>query len=134
MRKLVCFLITFAVCRIFGFGDIWLGFTPVLLLLSFFKFNDSFLWEIPLAVFSCSVLLLAFPEDIKAVLQIIILTSTALIAYTSPRRLAPFFLISAIALFFENTYSVAFVFATLWFGLRNVFTYFITKNAPLQEL
>ena len=134
MRKLIYFSITFAVCRIFGFGDIWLGFTPILLLLSLFKFHDSFLWEIPLAVFSCSVLLLAFPDDIKTVLQILILLSTAIIAYTAPRRLAPFFLISAIALFFENTYSVAFVFASLWFGLRNVFTYFITKNTPLQEL
>ena len=133
MRKLLYIIATFSACYIFGLGDIWLGFTSVLLLMSLFKFRDSFLWEIPLAVLSCSVLTLAFADDIKLVVQILILISTVVISYTSPRRLAPFFLISAIALFFENSYSVAFIWATLWYGVSSAFGHFITKRAYLQE-
>ncbi len=133
MRKLIYLIVTFFVCRIFGVGNLWLGFTSVFLLMSLFRFHDSFLWEIPLAVLSCSVITIAFADDMKIATQILILISTVVISYASPKKLAPFFLISAIALFYENAYSIAFVWATLWYGVRSAFGYFITKKPSLQE-
>ena len=133
MRTLIYLTATFFICHIFGLGNIWLGFTPILLLFSFFSFKKSFLWEIPLAVLSCSVINLAFADDVKTVLQVMMLISTVIISYASPRKLPLFFLVSIVALVVENEYSIAFVWATLWFGARNTFDYFITKKAPLQE-
>lgn len=133
MRKLLYFTATFSVCYIFGLEYLWLGFTSVLLLMSLFKFHDSFLWEIPLAVLSCSVLTVAFTDDIKIATQILILISAVPIAFVMPKRLLIFFPISALALFVENDYSIAIVWATLWYGVRSVFDYFITKKASLQE-
>lgn len=133
MRKLMCLAITFFICRAFGLGNIWLGFTSVLLLMSAFRFRASFLWEIPLAVLSCSVLQLAFADDIKIVVQILIIVTTIVTSYAAPKRLVSLFLIGAIALFYENTYSIAIVWAVLWYSVRCAFGYFITKKPSLQE-
>ena len=133
MRKLIYFAATFALCSLFGLGRIWLAFTAVLLFMSLLRFEDSFLWEIPLAVLSCSVLEIAFHDDIKIVLQILILFSTFFISLVSPKRLPIFFLTAIFAMFFENTYSIAAVWATLWYGVRSAFGNFITKKTALQE-
>ena len=133
MRKLIYFAATFALCSLFGLGRIWLGFTAVLLSMSLLRFEDSFLWEIPLAVLSCSVLEIAFQDDIKIVLQILVLFSTFFISLVSPKRLPIFFLTVIFAMFFENIYSIAAVWGTLWYGVRSTFGNFITKKASLQE-
>lgn len=132
MRKLIYFATTFSVCHIFGLGNIWLGFTSAFLLLSL-KFHDEYLWEIPLAVLSCSVLIVAFSDDIKFVVQILILLSAVPVALATPKKLLIFFPVSALALFMENDYSIALVWATLWYGVRSVFSHFIIKKEPLQE-
>ena len=133
MRKLIYLTVTFAVCSFFGLGRIWLGFTAVLLFMSLLRFEDSYLWEIPLAVLSCSVLEIAFHDDIKIVLQILILFSTFFISLVSPKRLPIFFLTAIFAMFFENIYSIATVWATLWYGVRHALGNFITKKTALQE-
>ena len=133
MRKLTYIAITFSACHIFGLGEIWLGFTSVLLLMNGLKFHNSFLWEIPLAVLLVSVFQIAFADDVKIIIQILIPITTAIISYVSPRRIVPFFLICIAALFYENVYSVAFIMATLWYSVRTAFAYFITKKPSLQE-
>ena len=133
MRKLIYFVAAFAVCYIFGLGNIWLGFTSVFLLMSLLKFHDSYLWEIPLAVLSCSVLTVAFSDDIKIAAQILIIASAVPIAFVIPKRLLIFFPVSALALFLENDYSIAFLWATLWYGVRSTFSHFIIKTESLQE-
>ena len=133
MRKLIYFVATFALSSLFGLGRIWLGFTAALLFMSLLRFEDSFLWEIPLAVLSCSVLEIAFHDDIKIVLQILILFSTFFISLVSPRRLPIFFLTAIFAMFFENIYSIAAVWGTLWYGVRSAFDNFIIKKHSLQE-
>ena len=121
------------VCHIFGLGNTWIAFTSALLLMTAFKLYDSFLWEIPLAVLSCSVLQIGFAEDIKVVVQILIIATTVVMAYIAPKRLVPFFIISTIALFYESTYSIALMWAMLWYSVRCVFVHFITKKTSLQE-
>ena len=133
MRKLTYLAITFSVCHLFGLGDIWLGFTTVLLLMTFFKFYDSFVWEIPLGVLSASVLQIAFADDIKIVVQFLILVNSIIIAYVSPKKIPLFFLISTVALFFENAYSISFEWGMLWYSVRCASAYFITKKPSLQE-
>lgn len=133
MRKLIYIAITFCVCYMLGLWRIWLGFVPALLAMTLFKTDGSFLWEIPLAVLSCSVLEIAFADDMKILLHILILCSTVLISLLSPRRLVVFFLIAALAMFFENIYSIASVWAALWFGARTVLGHFTTKQTDLQE-
>ncbi len=133
MQKLIYLTVTFAVCSFFGLGRIWLGFTAVLLFMSLLRFEDSYLWEIPLAVLSCSVLEIAFHDDIKIVLQILVLFSTFFISLVSPKRLPIFFLTAIFAMFFENIYSIATVWATLWYGVRRALGNFITKKTALQE-
>ncbi len=133
MRKLLYFVTTFAVCYIFGLGNIWLAFTAMLLLMSYFKFHDSYLWEIPLATLSCSVISIAFKDDIKIATQILMLIASIPIAFAKPGKLLIFFPVSALALFWENSYSIVLVWAMLWYGARSAFSYFITKTKPLQE-
>ncbi len=133
MRKFIYIATTFLVCHIFGLGNTWLAFTSALFLIAGFKIHDSFLWEIPLAVLSCSVLQIAFADDIKIVVQILILATTIIMAYIAPKRLLPFFIISTIALFYESVYSIALLWAMLWYSVRCVFDHFITKKPSLQE-
>lgn len=133
MRKLIYLVITFCICYILGLERIWLGFVPALLAMMLFKTDSSILWEIPLAVLSCSVLDIAFADDVKILLHILILCSTVVISLVSPRRLVVFFLIAALAMFFENIYAIASVWATLWFGGRTVLSHFTIKQADLQE-
>lgn len=133
MRKLVYLAITFVICYILGLQRIWLGFAPAMAAMLLFRFGSSVLWEIPLAVLSCSVLEIAFADDVKALLQILILCSTVIISAASPKRLAIFFPIAALAMFFENIYSIASVWAALWCGVRIIPSYFTTKQINLQE-
>ena len=132
MRKLIYFAITFVICYILGLWRIWLGFVPALLAMMLLKTESSLLWEIPLAVLSCNVLEIAFADDVKLLLHILILCSTVIISIISPRRLVIFFLIAALAMFFENIHSIAAVWATLWFGVRTILSHFTTKQTNLQ--
>ncbi|MBQ8808567.1 MAG: hypothetical protein IJZ81_04605 [Clostridia bacterium] len=133
MRKFVYLTITLCVCYILGLWHIWLGFVPALLAIGLFKIRYSFLWEIPIAVLSCSILEIAFADELKLLLHILVLFSTVIISLVSPRRLLVFFLIAVIAMFFENEYSVASVWATLWYGAYSGLRYFTTKEVNLQE-
>lgn len=133
MRKILYLAVTLAVCYILNLERIWLGFVPAMAAMLLLRFGSSVLWEIPLAVLSFSVLELAFADDLKLLIQILILCSTVVISVTSPKRLALFFPIAALALFFENIYSAASVWATLWCGVRTIPDYFTTKRMNLQE-
>lgn len=133
MRKLLYIAITYVICYILKLDRIWLGFVPVMLAMLFFRIDSSFLWEIPLAVLSCSVLEIAFSDDIKILLYVLILCSTAAVSAASPKRLAIFFPVAIFAILFENIYAVAAVWATLWCGVRIILRYFTTKQFNLQE-
>ncbi len=132
MRKLIYIAITFVICYILKLGHIWLGFVPSMLAMLLLKFKSSVLWEIPLAVLSCNVLEIAFADDVRILLHILILCSTVVICFASPRRLYIFFPIAILALFFENIYAVAAMWATLWCGVRIILSYFTTKKLNLQ--
>lgn len=133
MRKLFYLAITFVICYILNLDRIWLGFVPVMLAMLLFRVDSSALWEIPLAVLSCSVLEIAFAEDIKILLYALILCGTVAVSAASPKRLFIFFPVAVFAIFFENIYAVAAVWATLWCGVRIILRYFTTKQFNLQE-
>lgn len=133
MRKLFYLAITFAICYILKLDHIWLGFVPVMLAMLLFRVDSSALWEIPLAVLSCSVLEIAFAEDIKILLYALILCGTVAVSAASPKRLFIFFPVAVFAIFFENIYAVAAVWAMLWCGVRIILRYFTTKQFNLQE-
>ncbi len=133
MRKLFYLAITFVICYILKLDRIWLGFVPVMLAMLLFRVDSSALWEIPLAVLSCSVLEIAFAEDIKILLYALILCGTVAVSAASPKRLFIFFPVAIFAIFFENIYAVAAIWATLWCGVRIILRYFTTKQFNLQE-
>ena len=133
MRKLFYLAITFVICYILSLDRIWLGFVPVMLAMLLFRVDSSALWEIPLAVLSCSVLEIAFAEDIKILLYALILCGTVAVSAASPKRLFIFFPVAVFAIFFENIYAVAAVWATIWCGVRIILRYFTTKQFNLQE-
>ena len=133
MQKLFYLAITFVICYLLKLELIWLGFVPVMLAMLFFRIESSILWEIPLAVLSCSVLEIAFVEDIKILLYVLILCSTIAVSAASLKHLFIFFPVAIFSVFFENIFAVAAVWATLWCGIRIILRYFTTKQFNLQE-
>lgn len=133
MRKIIYLAVTYMICAVMGLGNIWLWFTPVLLSMLLFKIPNSIWWEIPIACLSFNILELLFEDDLKALLHILILCSTVIISVISPRRLFVFFLIAIAAMYFENIFTAAAVWATLWYGLRSALTHFTIKKVNLQE-
>lgn len=133
MRKLFYLAITFIICYILKLDRIWMGFVPIMLAMLFFRIDSSALWEIPLAVLSCNVLEIAFSEDIKILLYVLVLFATVAVSAASPKRLFIFFPVAVFSMFFENIYAVSAVWATLWCSVRIILCYFTTKQFNLQE-
>lgn len=133
MRKIIYIAITFIICSFLKLQNIWLGFAPVFLLMSLFKFDRNFLWEVPLAVMLCDVLLIVFSEDLRMLIYILSLVSTVLISLTSARKLFFLFPIIILAVTNENMYTVSALWATVWYALHFLFGYFTTKQFTLQE-
>lgn len=133
MRKIIYIAITFIICYFLKLQNIWLGFVPVFLLMFFFKSDRNFLWEIPLAVMLCDVLLIVFSEDLRMLIYILSLVSTALISVASTRKLFFLFPIIILAVTNENMYTVSALWASVWYALHFILGYFTTKQFALQE-
>lgn len=133
MQKIIYIAITFIICSFLKLQNIWLGFAPAFLLMSFFKFDRNFLWEVPLAVMLCDVLLIVFSEDLRMLIYILSLVSTVLISLTSARKLFFLFPIIILAVTNENMYTVSVLWATVWYALHFILGYFTTKQFTLQE-
>ena len=133
MRKIIYIAITFIICYVLKLQNIWFGFVPVFLLMSFFKTDKNFLWEIPLAVMLCDVLLIVFSEELRMLIYILSLISTALISITSTRKLFFLFPIIILAVTNENMYMVSALWATIWYALHFILGYFTTKQFAIQE-
>ncbi len=133
MRKIIYIAITFIICSFLKLQNIWFGFAPVFLLMSFFKTEKNLLWEIPLAVMLCDVLLIVFSEELRMLIYILSLISTALISITSTRKLFFLFPIIILAVTNENMYMVSALWATIWYALHFILGYFTTKQFALQE-
>ncbi len=132
MRKIIYIAITFIICYFLKLQNIWLGFVPVFLLMSFFKTDRNFLWEVPLAVMLCDVLLIIFSEDLILLVYVLSLVSTALISITSTRKLFFLFPIIILAVTNENIYTVSALWASVWYALHFILGYFTTKQFNLQ--
>lgn len=133
MRKIIYIAITFIICCFLKLQNIWLGFVPVFLLMSLFKTDKNFLWEIPLAVMLSDILLIVFAEDLRMLIYILALASTVLISVISAKKLFFLFPIVIIAVTNENIYTVSALWATVWYGLHFILGYFTTKQFNLQE-
>ncbi len=133
MRKIIYIAITFIICSFLKLQNIWLGLVPVFLLMSFFKIDRNFLWEIPLAVMLCDVLLTVFSEDLRILVYILSLISAALISVASARKLFFLFPIIILAVTNENMYIVSALWASVWYALHFILGYFTTKQFALQE-
>ena len=120
MRKIFYLILTFFICYILKLGDVWLGFAPVLLFLNLFKFEDSFLWEIPLAALSCGVLESAFVNELDTLLKIFLPCGAVFIAYNTPKRLVIFFPVAIWAIFNNNIYALCAMTASVWYGVRSI--------------
>jgi len=133
MRKIIYVAITFIICYLLNIHTAWLGFIPVFILISGFKIDGNFLWETPLALMVCDVLLIAFSEDINVLVYTVAIATTVLISIVSPKKLLFVFFTVIIAGTFKNTYTITALWATVWYGLRTAFSYFTTKRVNLQE-
>ena len=133
MRKIIYIAITYIICCILKTEHIWPWFVSALLFVSFFKLENSFLWEIPLATLFCNIFEIAFPEDTRMLIYVLVLVSTLVISIVSPKKLAILFPIIIFSVFVENIYAIASLWAIVWYGMRTVFCYFTTKQMNLQE-
>lgn len=121
MRKIICLAVTFIACWAVGIGSLWFWFTPVFLSMLAFDIPKSSWWEIPLAVLFCSVVEVGLRDDITIIMRVMIVISSALIAYQNPNRLAIFFPVAIGAIYFDNVYAFAAVWAMLWCAVRAFF-------------
>ena len=111
---------TLPICALFGFSKLWTGFSLVYALLLGKRIGKYTLWEIPMAVLSCSILTDIFPDYIPEVIKIIIPVSSIIIAYNNPKKLFWVFLVSALSLVVKNAYGVSAVWSLLWYGGREI--------------
>lgn len=133
MRKIICLAISFIICIFLDLKTVWLGFVPVFILLSYFKFDGNILWEIPLALMLCDVLLIAFSKDINVLVYTMAITTAVLVSIVSPKKLTWIFPVIAFSVAFKNPYTIAALWASGWYGIRTAFGYFTTKQISLQE-
>ena len=129
MRKIICLAVTFISCLVLNTGSLWLWFTPIFLAMLAFDVPESAWWEIPLAVLFCSVINIGFKDNITTIMRVMIVLSSALIAYQNPGRLAVFFLVAIAAIYFDNIYAFASVWAMQWCAVRA----FFVQRIPLSE-
>ena len=134
MKKIIYFILTYIVCHILGVGGIWLGFAPFMCLTLFTRLKNSLIWEIPIGTLICAIIINLAGKDYTLLLRILIPCGAAIIAYTSPKRLALFFPAAVLSLFLKNEYCVAVMGAFLWCGIKFLFVkdYSITTKPILQ--
>lgn len=118
MRKFLYVAATFVLCAVFGFAEIWTGFTAVYILFLFGKTESSALWEIPMAVLAGSIIIDFFPENADAVIKVLIPFGAVLTAYYLPAKLIIFFVAAIGALFIKNESGIAAMCAVIWCGGR----------------
>jgi len=133
MRKIIYIAITFIICLFLKLQNIWLGFLPVFLSLSFFKIDKNFLWEIPLAVLLCDILLVIFTDDVRMLIYILAIASTGLVSLVSAKKLYLLFPIVILSVVVKNIYTVSALWAAVWYATRTIIAYFTTKQFNLQE-
>ena len=131
---------TFPVCAFFGFEKMWLGFTAGYLLFSGRSIGKQTLWEIPMAVLSCSIITDVFADYLPEVIKVIIPVSAVIIAYKCPKKLMLFFVLSTASLIMKNVYGASLILSALWYGGREIITerqshiyYSNIKKKLLQE-
>lgn len=133
MQKLLCILITFAACFLFGEAVLWFAFTISFLLLSFGKYENSFLWEIPMGVLLSSIAVEAFSSGMVLLLRVLIPIAAVLFAGFSPRRLFAFFPLAIVALITGDGFGIAIMCGAVWCGVKSIFIAdYTTKNYSLQ--
>ena len=133
LRKTFYIILTFIICLLLKNGRIWLGFAPMFLVFISFRFNINILWEIPLAVLFAGTLFLAFPDDIKLFIYVLLPVAAMLISVINPKKLFLFFASAVPVLIFKNIYSAAVLWAAIWYSGHTALFYFITKNSVLQD-
>ena len=121
MKKIIYFILTYIICRILGISDIWLGFAPTLCLILFTRLENSLVWEIPIGTLICAILINMAGKDFTLLLRMLIPCGAAVIAYTSPKRLALFFPAAVLSLFLKNAFCVALMGAFVWCGIKLLF-------------
>ena len=126
MRKIIFLAASFLACIVLKTGNLWLWFTPVFLAMLAFEIPESVWWEIPLAILFCSVIHIGLSDNITIVMRVMIVLSSSLIAYQNPRKLAIFFIVAIGAIYFDNLYAFAAVWAMSWCSVRA----FFVQDAP----
>ena len=128
MRKIFYLILTFFICYILKLNHVWAGFVPMLLILNSFRFENSFLWEIPLAALGCGVLESAFINEIDTLIRIFLPCGAVFIAYCTPKKLAIFFPVAIWAIFNNGIYGFCALAASVWYGTRT------TIKKPFADL
>lgn len=122
MRKTLYLILTFLICYILGLTEIWTGFCAMLLILNLFRFEEAFVWEIPLAVLGCGVLRDAFINELDNIIKILLPCAAVLISYRGARRLWLFFPIAVWTVFQGGEYAFSIMSAAVWYGMTNLVT------------
>jgi hypothetical protein len=120
MKKIFYLVLTFFICYILKLSHIWIGFVPALLVLNLLKFEDSFMWEIPLAALCLGIAESAFPEELVTISKVFLPCSSVIIAYYLPKRLVIFFPAAMIAIFTGGIYGLCIMTASLWLAIRTI--------------
>lgn len=133
MRKIIYIAITFIICLFLKLQNVWLGFVPVFLSLSFFKVDKNILWETPLAILVCDILLVIFTDDMRILVYILAIASAGLVSLVSAKKLYILFPIIILSVVAKNIYTVSALWAAVWYAARTIIAHFTTKQFNLQE-
>ena len=122
MRKFIfCAVFSFLFCIILKLGNAWLFFAPVYFMLEMKNLSEDSMWEIPMGVLICAIILIFCREYEKILLRALILGSATIISLTTVRRLPLFFALAITSLFVSPINGVYIVAACLWCGVRSAF-------------
>ena len=133
MQKIIYVAITFVICNFLKIQNLWLGYISVFMLLSDLKFDRNILWEIPLALMLCDVLVIFFSDDIRMLVYVFSVTATTLISVFSPMKLLYLFPVIILAVISKNIYMASALWASVWYSAHLLIQYFTTKQFDLQE-
>ncbi len=139
MKKNIYILLTLPVCAAFGYARLWLAFSVVYALFLLKKVEKSALWEIPMGVLACSIILDLTGEQIVSGIRIIIPLAALLAAFFEPEKTVLFFAVSIISIILKNDYGLAAVFSAAWccgrtfiLHRQSILSYSNTKKNFLQ--
>ena len=133
MQKTLALLAGILISCILWEWKICVSYTLVML---FFgrTIRKSLWWEIPLGVFSCSVMLQLFPDSHIMLLRVFVVLAAVVNAYFSPRNMLLVFPLAVAAVYLKNIYAVSAMWAAVWCSVCSAANISVPQNEKSLQM